>query len=354
MTEKEGGRAADKAGLPPGSLVYVGRRSHPTRLRVIAYDEDRVRDRALEATGRDFPLHEEAAVTWLDVTGLRDVDVLERIGRGYRIHPLVLEDILNTGQRPRVELFDDSIFLVLKMVNGIGEDGRLDLEQVSLLLEAGSLITVQEKEGDVFGPVRQRLRAGQGRIRRAGADYLAYSLMDAVVDRYFTVLEEIGEQIEQLEDVVVFRPGPTSVGRLHHLRRNLIVLRRAVWPLREELAALMREQHDLIDPATLPYLRDLYDHVLRVIETIETGREMIAGLLDVYLSSVSNRLNEVMKVLTIIATIFIPMTFLTGVYGMNFRHMPELDRWWGYPAVWLVNLGIAGTMLLFFRRKKWL
>ncbi len=351
------GTCAEKAGLPPGSLVYVGPESHPTTLHAIHYDANSFSARRLANDQELPPLDAATAVTWVDLHGLRDVEMLGRIGQRQKIHPLVMEDILHTGQRPKAELFDDRIFLVLKMVRattGAPAGLTIEIEQVSLVLGPGHLLTFQEREGDVFEPVRQRLRAGGGQLRKFGPDYLAYALMDAVVDQYFTVVETIGEEIERLEDSLVLDPGPESMAELHRLRRTLIHLRRAVWPLRDAVALLLREEHALIAPATRPYLRDLHDHVIRVIETIETNREMVAGLLDIYLSSVSNRLNEVMKVLTIIATIFIPMTFLTGVYGMNFRHMPELEQWWGYPAVWLVNLAIAVAMLLFFRRKKWL
>ena len=315
-----------------------------TRISLVRYDPEKVE--SLEPGGVDqvFPLPEGPGVTWLHVRGLQDRETPERIGEELCLHPLVMEDVLSSGQRPKAEVYEDYIFLVLKIVGLEGKGRRLLLEQVSLVLGRNYLVTFQEGNSTVLDPLRKRI----------GADYLAYAVMDLVVDEYFNLLEGFDEEIEKLEDRVVERPGQDVVRDLHRLRRRLILLRKSVWPLREELASLVREEHELIAGETVPYLRDLYDHVIRVIETLETMREMVSGLLDVYLSSVSNRMNEIMKVLTIMATIFIPLTFISGVYGMNFKNMPELHWPWAYPAVWLLFFAIAVFMLLFFRRKKWI
>ena len=325
-----------------------------TRISLVRYDPEKVE--SLEPGGVDqvFPLPEGPGVTWLHVRGLQDRETPERIGEELCLHPLVMEDVLSSGQRPKAEVYEDYIFLVLKIVGLEGKGRRLLLEQVSLVLGRNYLVTFQEGNSTVLDPLRKRIEEGGNKIRKSGADYLAYAVMDLVVDEYFNLLEGFDEEIEKLEDRVVERPGQDVVRDLHRLRRRLILLRKSVWPLREELASLVREEHELIAGETVPYLRDLYDHVIRVIETLETMREMVSGLLDVYLSSVSNRMNEIMKVLTIMATIFIPLTFISGVYGMNFKNMPELHWPWAYPAVWFLFFAIAVFMLLFFRRKKWI
>ncbi len=317
------------------------------------YDQARVETRELREPGEAFPPAGGPGAAWVHVRGLEDRETLERIGERLGLHPLVMEDILNSGQRPKAEVFEGYIFLVLKILGFRSGKGILQ-EQVSLVLGRNFLVTFQDGKSPLLDPLRQRIEEGANRIRKSGADFLAYAVMDLVVDGYFQLLEGFDEEIEKLEDRVVARPGQEVVKDLHRLRRRLILLRKSVWPLREELASLVREEHELIDRATIPYLRDLYDHVIRVIETLETLREMVSGLLDVYLSSVSNRMNEIMKVLTIMATIFIPLTFISGVYGMNFRHMPELEWRWAYPAVWVVFAAVAGLMLFYFRRKKWI
>ncbi len=325
-----------------------------TRLSLSKFDPDQAEVLEAASPGKVLPLPSGPGTTWLHVQGLEDKETLERIGRDLGLHPLVMEDILHSGQRPKAEVFEGYIFLVLKIV-GVREGGRgILLEQLSLVLGKDFLVTFQEGRSPVLEPLKERIREGGNKVRKSGPDYLAYAVMDLVVDRYFQLLERFDEEIEVLEDRVVERPGQDVVKDLHRLRRRLILLRKSVWPLREELASLVREEHELIDKETLPYLRDLYDHVIRVIETLETLREMVSGLLDVYLSSVSNRMNEIMKVLTIMATIFIPLTFICGVYGMNFRNMPELEWTWAYPAVWVLFFLIAALMLLFFRRKKWI
>jgi magnesium transporter len=265
-----------------------------------------------------------------------------------------MEDILHTDQRPKMEDFEDYIFIVTKMLFFDQEKRELKAEQLSLILGENYVVTFQERVGDVFEPIRERIRKGKGRVRKMQSDYLAYALIDAVVDHYFIVLEKIGETVESLEEELVTNPTPETLQAIHHLKRELIFLRKSVWPLRELISGLERGEASLIQEKTTVFLRDVYDHTIQVIDTVESLRDMVSGMLDVYLSSVSNRMNEVMKVLTIIATIFIPMTFIAGIYGMNFENMPELKWPWGYPLVWCVILAIGIVMLGYFKKKKWL
>lgn len=345
------------AGLDPGALVHVGERkvARP-RITVIDYDVAHCEERELPDPSACAEYAGKTTNTWINVDGLHEVAVVEQVGRCFQAHPLILEDILNTSQRPKLDFEQDKyLFIVLKMLQS-DPAGEVIPEQVSLLLNRNAVVSFQEqkREGDVFDSVRKRLRNGEGRIRQAGPDYLAYSLLDAVVDGYFGVVEQLGEQVELVEEKLVQDPTPETLRQIYELRRRLLVLRKAIWPLREVVSELQRGDSPLIAPETQIYLRDLYDHVFQVLDTVETLREMVAGMLDIYLSSISNRLNEVMKVLTIIATIFIPLTFVVGLYGMNFRYMPELQSRWGYPGVWLVMVVMAMGMLHYFRKKQWI
>jgi magnesium transporter len=276
------------------------------------------------------------------------------VGKSFGVHPLVLEDIADTGQRPKMEDFDDYIFVVLKMFRFDDKEKQVKIEQISLVLGRDFVVSFQEREGDVFDPIRERLRSNKGRVRKAGADYLVYALMDAVIDNYFFIMEKLGEAIEEIEDKVVISPTSETVQTIHDLKRQMIVLRKAVWPLREVISRLEQSESTLIAKSTLIYLRDAYDHTVQVMDSVDTFRDTLSGMLDIYLSSVSNRMNEIMKVLTIIATIFIPLTFIVGIYGMNFRNMPELGQPLGYPLVLIVMALIACVMLVYFRRKGWL
>jgi magnesium transporter len=343
-----------KAGLPPGSLVYVGdKRTEQANITVIEYGEGVFLEKSLKELSECFPCRDSSTVTWIDVDLVHQVDLVARIGECFGLHPLVVEDILNTDQRPKMEDFGDYLYVVLRALTCNGEKYGMETEQVSLILGPNYVISFQEKDGAVFEKVRERIRAGKGRIAKSGADYLAYSLLDTVVDNYFIVLEHLGERIETLEDVLVANPASSTLRAIHMLKRDLIFLRRSVWPLREVLNGLQREDSNLVRETTRVYLRDVYDHTIHAIDTLETFRDMISGMLDIYLTSISNRLNEVMKVLTIIATIFMPLTFISGVYGMNFRYMPELGWRWGYPAVLLLMAAVSGCMILYFKRKKW-
>ncbi|MDD8013844.1 MAG: magnesium/cobalt transporter CorA [Acidobacteriota bacterium] len=355
MVEKVKKRSA-KAGLPPGSLVHVGAKMvAESRVRILDYDEGSVREKTKAALEECIPFRDTDSVTWIDIEGLQNIALLERLGSTYGLHPLILEDILNTDQRPKSDDMDSYIYIVLKMLDFDPATLEIVSEQVSIVFGRNYVISLQEgREGDLFEPLRERIRTGKGRIRKLGPDYLAYSLLDTIIDHYFLILEKFAERIEMLEEELVSNPTTETLQQIHRLKREMIFLRKSAWPLREVVNALEKSESELIRPATKIFLRDIYDHAVHIIDSIETYREMLSSMLDIYLSSVSNRMNQVMKVLTIIATIFMPLTFLAGIYGMNFKHMPEIGWLWSYPLLWLVMLAIAGIMLFFFKKKNWL
>jgi magnesium transporter len=320
---------------------------------VLDYNETTLQEKEMQAVDECCVFRDTDTVTWINLEGIRP-EVVEKLGEMFRLHPVAVDSILNLDQRPKYEDFDDCILLVLKMLL-LNEERQAEIEQVSIVFGPNYAISFQEgTAGDVFDPIRERIRANKGRIRRGGPDYLAYALVDSIVDNYFVVLEHLGERIEFLEEDIAARPEPATLQAIHDLKQEMIFLRKSVWPLREVIGSMEREESPLIKEPTKVYLRDVYEHTIQVIDTVETYRDMLSGMLDIYLSSISYRLNEVMKVLTIIATIFIPLTFVAGVYGMNFRYMPEIGWKWGYPLVWLVMLSAAGVMLYYFRKKKWL
>jgi len=348
-------KRSKKAGFPPGTLVHIGeKKTEEPKITIIDYDETHFEEREIKTIEECFVYKEKPTVTWINVDGLHQIEILEKLGDGFGLHPLVLEDILNTDQRPKMEDYGEYLYIVLKMLEGNDPSSEMAAEQISLILGPNFVISFQEKGGDVFNPVRERIRTGAGRIRKMGADYLAYTLLDSIVDNYFVVLEKLGEKIEFLEEKLIAQPTSQTLQIIHHLKREMIFLRKGVWPLREVISGLERGESSLIKQNTVVYLRDVYDHTIQVIDTIETFRDMVSGMLDIYLSSVSNRLNAVMKVLTIIATIFMPLTFLAGVYGMNFKYMPELEWRWGYPLILIMMLIIGVFMLFYFKKKKWL
>ncbi len=348
-------RASKKAGLSPGTLIHLGeKKTGKVRISIMDYNESQFEEKEVEKVEECFPFRDKPTLTWINIDGIHNVEVIEKIGKHFALHPLILEDILNTGQRPKMEDFEDYIFIVMKMIYYDEERKEMISEQVSLILGPNFVISFQEKKGDIFDPIRERIRNGKGRIRKMGVDYLAYILVDSIVDYYFFILEKIGERIEFMEEELVTNPKRETLQAIHNLKREMIFLRKSVWPLRELISGLQRTENPLIKDTTTIYLRDVYDHTIQVIDTIESFRDMVSGMLDTYLSSISNRMNEVMKVLTIIATIFIPLTFLAGIYGMNFRFMPELNYRWAYPGVWLVMAAVVITMFAYFKRKKWL
>jgi magnesium transporter len=328
--------------------------SEAHKITLINYDISGIREIEVKGVEECFVFKESPSVTWINIDGLHQMDVLEKLGACYGFHPLVLEDILS-DQRPKVEDYDDYIFMVLKMLYYNDEDGEgsVSSDQISLILGPNYVVSFKEKDADIFRPLRDRLKTGKGRIRRLGADYLAYSIIDVVVDHYFAILEKLGEKFEDLEDQIVTNPEPASLSTIYNLKRDMLFLRKSVWPLREAISTLQRLDSPLVSESTKIYLRDIYDHTIQVIENVETFRDMSASLLETYLSSLSNRLNEVMKVLTVISTIFIPLTFIVGLYGMNFKYMPELDSPWGYPTVIILMAVVVAVMLTYFRRKRW-
>ena len=348
-------RRSRKAGLPPGTLVHIGeRKQESVRITLIDYDEQNVREKQVDEIEQCFQFKTTPTVTWINIDGLHDIQVIEKIGKNFDFHPLILEDILNTSQRPKFEDFESYIFIVLKMLTYDDAEETIKSEQVSMILGHNFVISFQELQGDVFENIRERIRTAKGRIRKMSCDYLLYTLLDAIVDNYFAILEKFGEKIESLEEQLVSDPDEKILQKIHSMKSELISLRKSVWPLRELVSGLQRSESSLISEPTIVYFRDVYDHTIQVIDTVESFRDMVSGMLDIYLSSISNRMNAVMKVLTIIATIFIPLTFVAGIYGMNFKYMPELEWKWGYFIVLIIMAVAAAAMLIYFRRKKWL
>ncbi|HIH11039.1 TPA: magnesium/cobalt transporter CorA [Candidatus Woesearchaeota archaeon] len=345
-----------KTGLPPGSLIHVGiKHTDIPIISLLDYNKTRLTEKTVTLVEECYPYKNQPTVTWINVDGVHDAETIEKMGKHFGFHPLLLEDIMNTEQRPKVDDFDEFIFIIVKMLNYPIKGGELAIEQVSFILGKNFVISLQEEaKWDVFNSVRERLRKGKGKIRNLGPDYLAYSLLDAVVDNYFSVLEKIAEEVEDLEEEVIGNPGPATIQNIHQLKQKLIHLRKSVWPLREVIGSLERSESKLIKKSTELYLRDVYDHAVQIIDNVETYMEMLAGITDIYLSSLSNKMNEVMKVLTIIGTIFIPLTFIVGVYGMNFDYMPELNWEYGYFVTMGIMLVISVIMLYYFRRKKWI
>jgi len=348
-------RESHKAGLPPGTLVHIGEKKIDTPvITVMHYDEQGVEETKVSSAAECARFRERSPVTWINIDGIHDVSLIEQIGKDFDIHPLVLEDVVNTTQRPKADDAERYIFVCLKMLRLSQSQSEVQAEHVSLILAPSFVISFQESPGDVFDSIRDRIRTGKGRIRAAGPDYLAYSLIDAIVDNYFVILEKFGGNTDVLEEQLVDNPGPELFREIHRLKRENILLRGSIWPLREVVGTLTRSESELIADTTRIYLRDLYDHTIQVIDTVEGLRDVLSSMLDVYLSSLSNRMNEVMKVLTIIATVFIPLTFIAGIYGMNFQHMPELAWRWAYPAVLAVMAAVVVAMFVYFKRKEWL
>lgn len=342
-----------KAGLPPGSLIHVGeRRTEGVSASLIRYDLDNFSEEKSLTPADVCALPAYQGVTWVNTDGLGDTEAIRQIGECFGIHSLTLEDILNTQQRPKKEEFDTYLFIVLKML--YLSDGEVNAEQISLVLKDDIVLSFQEQEGDVFDQVRNRIRNKKGRIRSLPASYLLYALIDSIVDGYFIVLESVAEQIENLHEELLENPTTDTLRTIHCLRQDIIFIRKSIWPLREVVSGLERDESGLIGESTLIYYRDVYDHTIQIVESLEGYRDVVSGMLDIYLSTASNRMNEIMKVLTIIATIFIPLSFVAGVYGMNFINMPELAWAWGYPAALLLMFAVASVMLVFFRRKGWL
>jgi len=353
MVRKRKRRIALKAGLPPGTLISTGEPAQPqVAITQVLYDAAGYAEREVSTIDAAFPAPGDERLLWIHVDGVHDVDILNRVGQRFCLHPLLLEDIANTVQRPKLENYGDHLFMDLNVFQLRENTDAIHSEQISLVLGACWLLSFSEGPQPWAKTLRERLKADKAHCRRGGPDYLAYSIVDAVVDGYYHVLERIGDRIEDLEEELMAAPTTETLHAVYTLKREVITLRKSVWPLRELIGGLQRER-DLVRESTGIYLRDLYDHAVQVLDTVETYRDILAGMLDIYLSSVSNKMNEVMKVLTVIATIFIPLTFVAGIYGMNFESIPELKWRYGYLFFWGIIVAVGAGMLTYFRRKKW-
>lgn len=342
-------------GLLPGTLVHIGEsKTEPVKITIINYTKTKYTLKDNPSLAEVLTYRNAAGITWINIDGIHQLDIIEKIGQHFGLHPLSQADIANNNQRPKLEEFSEYLFIVLKMVY-LNKQKNIIMEQVSLVIGDNFVLSFQEnKAGDTFEHIRELLKNAKFRIKQTGADYLAYLLIDAIVDGYFTVIEKAGEDIDIVETKILVEPKPATLKTIHHLKRELILLRKALWPLRDAINWLQRSNSPLIKKNTALYLRDVYDHTLQVIESIEMYRDTLSGLMDVYLSSISYKLNEVMKVLTIISTIFIPLTYIAGVYGMNFKYLPELN----WPHGYFLSLGLMATvavgMIFYFRKKNWL
>jgi magnesium transporter len=321
---------------------------------VIDYSADHYEERPISSLLEVLDLRSRDSITWVIIEGLADAKVIESIGEHFAIHPLVLEDILNTHQRPKQEEHDDYLYIVLKSLMATGDTFAIDYEQISMLVMQGFVFTFKEKSDDLLLPVIARLKNSRGRFRSLGADYLLYAILDTLVDQNFDLLDQLEEALTSLEDEIFANPTPTVLSKIQGTKRDIIKMRRYISPIRDLIGGLLRSESGLIHDSTHIYLRDVYDHVLRITESIETHRDILSSLLEIYLSSISSKMNEVMKVLTVFASIFIPLTFLTGIYGMNFDFLPELHWNWSYPALWVVFISISVFLLVYFRRRGWI
>jgi magnesium transporter len=320
-------------------------------LSLIGYDPVGAWTKTAETASELVAWKNPAGITWINVECFDNQEQINYLAEHFKIHPLTVEDIVDTSQRPKTEEFDDYLFITFKAAN---PSPGLEFEHMSLIITGDTVITFQEKPGDYFDGIRRRILNNAGRIRRMGADYLAYAIIDAVVDEYFIIIDSLGSEIEDFEERAVGEKDDTFIRDIQDIKRKLLKVRRVVWPLRESLSLLMHLDSKLVENELEPFLKDIYDHIIQAAETIETYRELVAGVMEVNLTAASNQLNKVMKVLTIISTIFIPLTFIVGVYGMNFRFMPELDLAWAYPVIWALMIAIALGMIVFFKRRKWI
>lgn len=344
-----------KAGLPPGSLVYVGEeRTQRTRVSVLDFDEQHVNEREIQRIEDCLAFKESSSVSWIDVDETREPGTVAMFGKVLEFHPLMQEDILATDQRAKLEDHGEYLYLVLKMLSWDARTDSMENEQLSLVLGRNYVITFQERAGDFFDPLRRRIREGLGPARRQRADYLAYSILDLVVDHYFLVLEKMGERIERVEDLVLTHPRQELLQEIHDLKREMLFVRKSVWPVKEVIASLRHLDSRLIARATSPYLRDLQDHIEQVLEGVEMYQNLLSDMLAAYLSTLSNRTNTVMRVLAVFSAVFMPLTFVTGIFGMNFRHMPVLEVEWGFPVTMAAMVAIGGLMVAFFIRRRWL
>jgi len=343
-----------KAGLAPGTLIHIGDvLEKTTRISVIDYNKDSVTEQPVQTIDELLKYKTPDTVTWIHIDGLADIEIVEQIGAAFGIHQLTLEDILHTHQRPKFEEYDDYLYIVLKNLEA-DEEFRLFYEQISILVLDNIVITFKERSDELFQPIRNRIKNTKWRFRSLGADYLAYAIIDTIVDQYFFLMDALDVATTSLEDTLLTsEPTQASLQAIQGYKRELINIKRYIAPMREMLAELLHSESRLIEDKTRIYVKDVSDHILLIAESIDSYREVLSSLLDIYISSTSNKMNEVMKVLTVFASIFIPLTFLSGIYGMNFEFMPELKWHWGYPALWGVFILIAALLLAYFKKKKW-
>lgn len=346
---------SEKAGMAPGSLVHVGAVSEEeSTISVIDYNKEKIEEQQIQSIEQVLEFIKKETVTWVNIEGLTNVNIIESVGNLFDIHPLVLEDILNTHQRPKFEEYDGYLYIVLKSLSLENKKFEVNYEQISILVLDKLVVTFKEKQDDLFLPLRQRLKNNKGRFRHEGSDYLTYAIIDTIVDQNFVLLDSLDEILDSLEKELFTDPTPETLTSIQKVKRELINIKRSILPLRELLAAILRSESTLIKKKIHIYFSDIYDHILSITEAIESARDMLSALLDIYLSMTSNKMNEVMKILTIFASIFIPLTFIAGIYGMNFEYMPELTWKWAYPALWGAFIAIPVILALYFRKKKWL
>lgn len=347
-------RNSEKTGSLPGSLMHIGEKKTETvQIKLFSYSENSYTEQTVDPTSMNRLQLDKTQCHWLAVEGVHDVEVIKAIGDLFGLHPLVQEDILNTSQRPKIESFDAYTYVVAKALLYDEKISEFTTEQECYILGDHYVLSFSERDTEIYGPVQERIRLGLGYIRKMGPDYLIYSLLDIIVDNYFDVLEKLSDEIEMAEDELIISPSPEALKVIHKFKRQMLYMHKAVWPLREVFGVLERNETAQIKESTSLYIRDLYDHVIQIMDTVETLRDILSSMLDMYLSSISNKMNEVMKILTIISTVFIPLTFIVGLYGMNFKYMPELNWPFMYPLLWIIMIGIAAVMLAFFKKKKW-
>lgn len=346
---------SEKSGMSPGSLVHVGE-IHQAKSRISAVDYSRgdIEEFSVESVKDLLPYRDHDSVTWVIIEGLADISIIESVGELFNIHPLVLEDILNTHHRPKFEEYEEYLYIVLKVLFPEDKEFSVKYEQVSILVLKDFVFTFKEKIDDLFSPVVQRIRGSRSRFRMLGADYLTYAILDLIVDQNFVLIDSLAETIDSVEEELLTDPTTDTLNKIQGVKREVAHIRRFISPLRDLIASLLRSESDIIAQKNLIYFKDVFDHVLHISEAIDSYRDIFSGLLDIYISSVSNKMNEVMKVLTVFASIFIPLTFIAGIYGMNFEYMPELKWRWGYPALWVLFITISAVLLLYFKKKRWL
>lgn len=349
-------RRSHKTGLSPGTLIHIGqRKTEHVTITEIDYNAEAIHyDKEVQNLEECLAFGDKSTVTWININGIHEPAVVEKACTFFNVHPLIQEDILNTGQRAKIEDFENYVYIVLKVICWDNEADDLVVDQISILMSDSFVVTFQEVERGVLDPVRERIRANKGKIRKMGADYLVYAILDAITDNYFAVLELVGDRIETLEESMIDDSNAQVLHQIHTFKRNMINLRKCIWPAREVMGALHRGESPLFGEATLIYLKDVSDHTIQIIDTVESYRDMISGLLDFYISNINNKMNEVMKVLTVISTIFIPITFIASVYGMNFKDMPETEWPWGYYGALGLMALIGLSLVWYFHRRKWI